>query len=59
MRLCFLLPALLAGMCSAADLTGKWVVAQANNNDDYVRKTYFDLKQDGAKMTGHIRVTQS
>ena len=43
----FLLPALLATLCSAADLTGNWVVAQPNNNDDFVRKTYFDLKQDG------------
>jgi alpha-galactosidase len=58
MRLRFLLPALLAGICSAAGLTGNWVVLQPNNNDDYVRKTYFDLKQDGARITGHIRVTQ-
>jgi alpha-galactosidase len=54
----FLLPPLLAGICSAADLTGNWVVAQPNNTDGTVRKTYFDLKQDGAKITGHIRVTQ-
>ena len=54
----FLLPALLAAIGSAADLTGNWVAAQPNNNDEFVRKTYFDLKQDGGKITGHIRVTQ-
>src|SRR5580698_5088033 len=54
----FLLPSLLACSCWAADLTGNWVAAQPNNTDGTVRKTYFDLKQDGAGVTGHIRVTQ-
>ena len=38
--------------CSAADLTGNW--AAGNPGADGVsRKTYFDLKQDGARITGH------
>jgi alpha-galactosidase len=57
-RTCLLLPALLAGVCGAADLTGNWVAAQPNNTDGTVRKTYFELKQEGARITGHIRVTQ-
>ena len=48
---------LLGGACSAADLTGNWVVAQPNA-DGTSRNTYLDLKQDGEKITGHIRVTQ-
>ena len=46
------------GACSAADLTGNWVVERLIGTDGTVRKTYFDLKQDGARITGHIRVTQ-
>ncbi len=52
-----LIPTLLAAACSAADLTGNWVVANPNA-DGTTRNTYFDLKQDGARITGHIRVTQ-
>jgi alpha-galactosidase len=48
---------LLAGACSAAGLTGNWVVAQPNA-DGTSRNTYFDLKQEGERITGHIRVTQ-
>ncbi|SPE39857.1 Alpha-galactosidase (fragment) [Candidatus Sulfopaludibacter sp. SbA3] len=52
-----LIPVLLAGACAAADLTGNWVVAQPNS-DGTSRNLYFDLKQDGQKITGHIRQTQ-
>ncbi len=48
---------MLAGAGSAADLTGNWVVAQPNA-DGTSRNTYFNLKQDGQRITGHIRVTQ-
>ena len=49
--------ALSLGACHAADLAGNW--ASGNPGADGVtRKTYFDLKQDGARVTGHIRVTQ-
>ncbi len=53
-----LLLALLAIPCFAADLTGNWVVEQPNATDGTVRKTYFDLKQDGPRITGHIRTGQ-
>ena len=56
-RLFCLIPALVAGLCSAAELTGNWVVANPNA-DGTTRKTYFDLKQEGSRITGHIRVTQ-
>jgi len=47
----------LAAAGRAADLTGNW--AAGNPGADGVsRKTYFDLKWDGARITGHIRVTQ-
>src|SRR5947209_1020113 len=53
-----LFPALLlAAACSAADLTGNWASGAAGA-DGIARKTYFDLKQDGARITGHIRLTQ-
>src|SRR5215471_20187125 len=48
---------LVAGWGCAADLTGNWV-ALTTNADGSARKTYFDLKQDGSRITGHIRVTQ-
>ena len=38
-------------------LTGNWA-ASAPSNDGYVRKAYFNLKQDGSKITGTIRATQ-
>ncbi|MEO8027548.1 MAG: glycoside hydrolase family 27 protein, partial [Bryobacteraceae bacterium] len=48
---------LLTSVGFAAELSGNWVVAQPNP-DGTVRKSYFDLKQEGSKITGHIRVTQ-
>ncbi len=41
----------------ASDLTGNWVAAQ-DMNDGTFRRTYLDLQQDGANVTGHIRATQ-
>jgi alpha-galactosidase len=41
----------------AADLTGNWVVAQPLN-DGTTRRTYFNLKQEGDKITGGIRTGQ-
>jgi alpha-galactosidase len=43
--------------CSAADLTGNWASGNVGA-DGVARKVYFDLKQDGARITGHIRATQ-
>jgi alpha-galactosidase len=43
--------------CAAADLTGNWVVREPLS-DDTERRTYFDLKQEGGRIAGHIRVTQ-
>ena len=56
-RLFGLTSILLAGAGYAADLTGNWVVANPNP-DGTTRKTYFDLRQEGSRITGHIRVTQ-
>ena len=47
----------LAASAYAADLTGNWVVAQ-DMHDGTERRTYLDLKQDGDRITGHIRATQ-
>jgi hypothetical protein len=47
----------LAASAYAADLTGNWVVAQ-DMHDGTERRTYFDLKQDGDRIAGHIRATQ-
>ena len=55
------LPALalaLAAVSFAADLTGNWVVAE-DMHDGTFRRTYLDLKQDGANVGGHIRTTQN
>src|SRR5947207_3139445 len=38
-------------------LTGNWAV-KTPNADGTFRTTYLNLKQDGAKITGSIRVTQ-
>lgn len=38
-------------------LTGNWVV-KAPNSDGTIRKSYFNLKQNGSQITGSIRVTQ-
>ena len=43
--------------CFAADVTGNWV-AEHPSSDGYVRKTYFDLKQEGSQITGHVRTGQ-
>jgi alpha-galactosidase len=39
------------------DLSGNWV-AEAPNPDGTVRRSWFNLKQEGDKITGSIRVTQ-
>src|SRR5579862_3362087 len=51
------IPLVLAAAASAADLTGNWVVAQPNS-DGTSRNTYYDLKQEAGRLTGHIRATQ-
>lgn len=38
-------------------LTGNWATASPSN-DGYVRKAYFNLKQEGERITGTIRATQ-
>src|SRR5215471_575071 len=44
---------------SPEPLTGNWVVrTPTTNNDGTFRTTYLNLKQDGQKITGTIRVTQ-
>ncbi|HEY3840458.1 MAG TPA: glycoside hydrolase family 27 protein, partial [Bryobacteraceae bacterium] len=53
----FLALYLIASAGLAADLTGNWVVAQ-HLNDGTTRRTYFDLKQAGEKITGGIRTGQ-
>jgi alpha-galactosidase len=53
----FLSLLLWASFCAGADLTGNWVVRDTLP-DGTVRRTYLDLKQDGSKITGHIRTTQ-
>ncbi len=40
--------------CFGADVTGDWVVTQSTP-DGNVRKTYYDLKQDGTRITGYVR----
>src|SRR5215831_3181936 len=42
---------------SAEPLTGNWAV-RTPNNDGTLRTTYLNLKQDGQRITGTIRVTQ-
>ena len=54
----FIVSATLAKQESSANpLTGNWAAASPSN-DGYVRKAYFNLKQDGEKITGTIRSTQ-
>ena len=48
---------LLAAPCFAADLTGNWAVKDPLP-DGTSRNTYLDLKQEGSRITGTIRVTQ-
>src|SRR5580704_12633340 len=50
--------AFMATCCLAADVTGNWVVSQTSP-DGNIRKTYFDLKQDGDKITGFIHDSRS
>ena len=42
---------------AAADLTGNWVVRMPNTDGTF-RLTYFNLKQEGSRITGSIRLTQ-
>jgi alpha-galactosidase len=49
--------AFLSAASYGADLTGNWVVSSALNDGTY-RRSYFDLKQDDGRISGHIRVTQ-
>src|SRR5689334_9601760 len=42
---------------SAEPLTGNWVV-RTDNKDGTFRTTYLNLKQEGQKINGTIRVTQ-
>jgi alpha-galactosidase len=44
----------LASSSYAADLTGNWLVKQ-ESADGNIRETYFDLKVDGANITGTMR----
>jgi hypothetical protein len=54
----FTLSATLAKQQSSANpLTGNWAAASPSS-DGYVRKAYFNLQQDGEKITGTIRSTQ-
>src|SRR5262245_29679341 len=43
---------------SSADLTGNWAVHNVKENEGTAISTYFNLKQDGGKITGTIRATQ-
>jgi alpha-galactosidase len=54
-RLCFIL--LFATPAFAANLTGNWAVRDPLP-DGTSRNTYLDLKQEGSRITGTIRVTQ-
>ena len=46
-----------AQQTSTASLTGNWA-SRNPNADGTSRNTYFNLKQEGAKITGSIRLTQ-
>ncbi len=56
-RLFRLLLLFVSATSFAVDLTGNWVV-ESPMNDGTVRKSYFNLKQEGSRITGTIRVTQ-
>jgi alpha-galactosidase len=49
--------ALVAASCSAADLTGNWAIKKPLADGTY-NWAYFNLKQDGDKISGTIRTTQ-
>ncbi len=59
----FLLASLVVALAQQANapvsdgLTGNWVV-RTPNADGTFRLTYFNLKQEGSRITGSIRVTQ-
>jgi len=55
-RILFVGIALLALVCAAmaADVTGKWTMEQAGRNGGPPRVSTFDLKADGAKLTGSL-----
>ena len=42
----------VAFVAMAADITGKWVAEQPGRNGGPARQTMFDLKADGATLTG-------
>jgi alpha-galactosidase len=48
---------LVAASCSAADLTGNWAIKKPLADGTY-NWAYFNLKQDGDKISGTIRTTQ-
>jgi alpha-galactosidase len=54
---CLVVSISFAQQQSENPLTGNWA-ASSPSNDGYVRKAYFNLKQDGPKITGTIRATQ-
>jgi alpha-galactosidase len=47
----------LAASAWSASLTGNWAIRQ-DMHDGTERRTYFDLKEEGGHITGHIRATQ-
>jgi len=49
--------ALVTAQQTSEALNGNWVV-RTQNNDDTFRTTYLNLKQEGSRITGTIRVTQ-
>lgn len=55
--LCVALFGLLAFPCFAADLSGNWAVKDPLPDGTF-RTTYLNLHQEGARVTGTIRVTQ-
>jgi len=56
-RICLFSLLLFAAPCFAADLTGNWAVRDPLPDGTF-RTTYLNLKQDGSRITGTIRVTQ-
>src|ERR1700730_11016538 len=54
--LCTVLLVRLAVPCLAADLTGNWAVRDPLPDGTF-RTTYLDLRQEGNRITGSIRVT--
>src|ERR1051325_11533919 len=49
--------ALAQSQSAQNSLTGNWA-SETPSNDGYIRKSYFNLKNDGDKITGTIRATQ-